>query len=168
MENDAHINGFQTLAGPRPAALAGFRTPNLRPHSHLSTRPPCHPNLRGLRYAHITVGMPGTSSSPVHSQAKGVTPSSYFHLLLRDLVENEVVSPDKAQRLMPLDEHTVENAITTRELMKLAVHVRGFFSGATQHEHLLADLQPPRQYPSYCHDCSADEADRPELHFYAV
>ena len=62
-----------------------------------------------------TDGAPA-SSAPVSS-------SSFFTDLLPDLEQAGAVLPDKARRLQGLDELTVEEAITTRELMKLAISV---------------------------------------------
>jgi hypothetical protein len=53
----------------------------------------------------------------------GASSAGFFHEILDDLLECKALPQEKVKRLAPLDEHTLEDAITTRELMKLAVHV---------------------------------------------
>lgn len=48
----------------------------------------------------------------------------FFRDLLGDLVEEGAMSQDKADKLAKLDEFTIQSAITTRELMHLAIRVR--------------------------------------------
>lgn len=52
-----------------------------------------------------------------------VSSSGFFTNLLPDLEQAGAILQDKARRLQGLDELTVEEAITTRELMKLAIAV---------------------------------------------
>jgi len=56
--------------------------------------------------------------------ARNAAGSSFFADLLADLVDADAIAQDKAQRLEGLDEHVIEAAVTTRELMKLAIAVR--------------------------------------------
>jgi len=58
-----------------------------------------------------------------HGKRTGDGSESFFGKLLPELVEAGAIDRPKAERLRPLEDSAVEQAISTKELMKLAIHV---------------------------------------------